>query len=204
LVSVTTDDLPFDSITREESDRALALTPEDFGGRVGGITKPVKNIEQIFNKVEKEIVKNPYETAVAFDGTGKEILRKIGGQSNVVFTEKEMIDLLEADKITFTHNHPKDWSFSPQDIYLTGKCKINEMRAVGEKYLYRAKLKEDINYYQMQEIVQKKNIEIKGRFTEEINKNRMVIEEANNIHWHTVWNEIQKENDWLFYERTIR
>jgi len=44
LVPITTDDLPFDSITREEADLALALTPEDFGGRVGGITKPIKNI----------------------------------------------------------------------------------------------------------------------------------------------------------------
>jgi len=43
LVPVTTDDEPFKTISREESDNALALTPESFGGRVGGIT-PKKDI----------------------------------------------------------------------------------------------------------------------------------------------------------------
>jgi len=195
---------PRQTIIKRHGGKGSGWFSPPLGDHAGEKEEVENKFKDILDRTEKEIVKNPYETAVAFDSNGNEILRKVGGQSNVVFTEKEMINLLETDKITFTHNHPKDVAFSPHDIYFMRKCRIDEMRAVGEKYLYRAKLKEDINYYQINRIVEKKNIEVRGWFRDMIGEGRMSINEANSKHWHVVWDEIQKENDWLFYERTIR
>jgi hypothetical protein len=103
--------------------------------------------EERIRAVEARIVKNDYETAVAFDTDGNVVFEKIGVHDEVDFTPEDL------EKLTgriVTHNHPFEKatevfgvkgtsSFSSNDLRTALKVGMIETRMVvdDERYLFR-------------------------------------------------------------------
>ena len=52
-----------------------------------------------------------YEAAFAVDAAGNILLDKVGGSSEIDFTDEEVERLRSATGVIFTHNHPGGWRF---------------------------------------------------------------------------------------------
>lgn len=85
--------------------------------------------------VEKEIAHDDFETAAVFASDGTLLLRKAGERAAVRFTQQEALRMIDA--AVFTHNHPRDTSFSLADVDLAWRLRIREIRVVTQSFLYR-------------------------------------------------------------------
>lgn len=74
------------------------------------------------------------ETASVFSSSGKRIYKKTGGTDRVDFTASERKQMAGG---ILTHNHPNGSCFSPQDINMLRSGKLQEIRAVTSKGVYR-------------------------------------------------------------------
>lgn len=81
--------------------------------------------------------KNKFETSVALDADGREILSKDGESSSVNFTPEEIKKLKNARLLI--HNHPHNRTFSPTDLMFGFKNGIKEMHVITSKALYSYK-----------------------------------------------------------------
>lgn len=103
--------------------------------------RPSKTIIRKVEALENKIKDLPYERAISVDPiTGKVLLNKGGGKTNVDFTREEM-DVLRGSILT--HNHPniegvkppnplsKGVSFSPDDVRAACILDLTEIRAVS-------------------------------------------------------------------------
>jgi len=80
------------------------------------------------------------EHCIAVDTKGNILLEKSGARNSISFTEAEF-NQMNVDNIIFTHNHPSGSSFSSPDLNMLGAHKRGtEIRAVGTKYEYSAKI----------------------------------------------------------------
>jgi len=80
------------------------------------------------------------EHCIAVDTKGNILLEKTGTYNHVNFTEEEF-NRMNVDNMLFTHNHPSGSSFSGDDLNMLGAYKRgSEIRAVGTKYEYSAKI----------------------------------------------------------------
>jgi hypothetical protein len=89
-----------------------------------------------------------YETMIAWDDNGVEILRKDGQRFKVTFTDEEMALLLGT---LFTHNHPRGLefsdddprsygnSFSEQDLRFACHAQLAELRVVTPRLRFSLK-----------------------------------------------------------------
>lgn len=99
-------------------------------------------------EAEDAIRRQPYETAIAWNAQGVQILRKEGERYQVVFSDEEVAIITGA---TLTHNHPSGLSFaendprsfghsfSEDDIRLACLAELSEMRAVTPKLRFSMK-----------------------------------------------------------------
>jgi proteasome lid subunit RPN8/RPN11 len=167
--------------------------------------KPVKKeIKEIIEKAESKIANNAFETAIAFNNKGNEILRKKGVKSSVKFTAEDMNKLNWADEVIFTHNHPSGISFSDADILFMKKTELKEMRVVGKKYLYRANFTKKVDLDTVKQAIKHSNEIVRIRISQLIDSGKMTIKEANDIHWHEIWTYLKKRKDWFSYKRIER
>jgi len=96
------------------------------------------------NKTENKIKTKKKEEFFAFNENGEIIFSRKGTESHVPFTNLDVLDM-KANKVkVLTHNHPtahgvKNATFSYQDISLTMKYDIPEIRAVGSDKVYSFK-----------------------------------------------------------------
>ena len=80
------------------------------------------------------------EHCIAVDTKGNIVLEKSGARNYVKFTPEEF-NQMNVDNMLFTHNHPSGSSFSGDDLNMLGAYKRGtEIRAVGTKYEYSAKI----------------------------------------------------------------
>jgi hypothetical protein len=167
---------------------------------------PQVDIYKNIREGESEIVKQKYETAIAYDKRGNEIFRKNGEKSNVTFTDSET----EKFKDTiFTHNHPTlGGSFSKEDINFACISDMQEMRAVGTEYehsIIRPSGGWDRKYYK--DIIEPEYIKADGvtreKFIKLINNGEITPNDAEKEHYNTVWN-IVAEKLGLNYSRKLR
>lgn len=93
----------------------------------------VKDFEN--THVDKEV-----EYACAFDENGNVIVppdRTSNSTDSIQFTKEEMEKMMSAKNVVFSHNHPRDQSFSEQDIDTASQLNLREIRAVGKDNEYR-------------------------------------------------------------------
>jgi len=80
------------------------------------------------------------EHCIAVDKKGNILLSKSGTRNYVNFTQADF-DQMNVDNMLFTHNHPSGSSFSGNDLNMLGAYKRGtEIRAIGTKYEYSAKI----------------------------------------------------------------
>ena len=101
-----------------------------------------KNVKIKVRKGETNLTKHQYESAIVYDQKGNVILKKDGSQHEVEFTEKELHLMKDA---VVTHNHPKDTTFSPDDIYMLINNNIQEVRATTSKGTFVLRRNENIH-----------------------------------------------------------
>ena len=85
--------------------------------------KTIQDFEEQSRNLKKE-------QALITDLTGNEIFSKKGGKSQVSFYQEDLAKMKGKD-VVFTHNHPSDSGFSPQDYSFAASNNIAEFRAVG-------------------------------------------------------------------------
>jgi hypothetical protein len=85
--------------------------------------------------IEKEIAHNNFETAAVFASDSTLLLRKTGEGATIRFTQQEVLRMIDA--AVFTHNHPRNTSFSLADVDLAWRLRIGEIRVLSHSFLYR-------------------------------------------------------------------
>lgn len=71
------------------------------------------------------------ERCYVFSRAGELLLAKEGTQREVVFLPHELEMMQRDGNCVLTHNHPRGTSFSPEDVDLTVRANLSELRAVG-------------------------------------------------------------------------
>ena len=117
-----------------------------------GITEPIKpgfipmkatGREKQLTKIKefnKKYADAKIEHCIAVDKEGNIVFKKSGTRNHVNFTATDF-DQMNVDNMLFTHNHPSGSSFSGDDLNMLGAYKRGtEVRAVGTKYEYSAKI----------------------------------------------------------------
>ncbi len=143
---------------------------------------------------------NSLETAVCFDSNGNEIFRHTGTESSVVFTAEE-VGLLEGNILT--HNHPGKTSFSTTDIDLLIKKDIAEIRVATTSEVFTFSLTdapEDALEQVMDEVKWVGN-ELFAKKSALIKSGDMTIDYANFTQNDEIWRAVNKQFDWVNYER---
>lgn len=85
------------------------------------------------NNRESRIAANSYETAVIYDQSGNVLLIKKGKEHAVEFTLPELSIMKDA---VVTHNHPRNTTFSPDDIYMLRDWDMQELRVAIKSGAY--------------------------------------------------------------------
>ncbi len=156
-------------------------------------------------KVREDIIRNlQYEKCYVYNKQGDIIFRKTGESDHIFFTDKEYNKFYGCE--VFTHNHPTDISFSPDDIKLAFISKMKEMRAAGKKYSYSMKI--DQNWKDENEwkgfIDELDNIaeETMDQLRQLIRLKKVSKKDAEDGFWHDVWTEVAKKNKHFTYKRS--
>ena len=139
--------------------------------------------------VEKEIAHNDFETAAVFASDGALLLSKAGEQAAVRFTQREALRMIDA--AVFTHNHPRNTSFSLADVDLAWRLRIGEIRVVTQSFLYRMRPPvggwRTIEWRVIEETVNTVYDHVRQEFQAALRRGRLTESEADLRGWHTVW-----------------
>jgi hypothetical protein len=139
--------------------------------------------------VEEEIADNDFETAAVFAGDGALLLRKTGERAAIRFTRQEVLQMIDA--AVFTHNHPRNTSFSLADIDLAWRLRIGEVRVVSRNFLYRLQPPvggwRQIEWQSIEESVNEVREQVVQEFQAALRSGRMTEAEADLHGWHTIW-----------------
>lgn len=101
-----------------------------------------KNVKIKVTNSEREIVNKSYESAYVYDRKGNLLFKKSGKEHEVAFTQKELAMMKDA---IVSHNHPRNTTFSPEDIYMLKDWNLQELRVVTDKGTYVLKRNENIH-----------------------------------------------------------
>ena len=139
--------------------------------------------------VEKEIAHNDVETAAVFASDGTLLLRKAGERTAVRFTQQEALRMIDA--AVFTHNHPRNTSFSLADVDLAWRLRIGEIRVVTPAFLYRMRPPvggwRKIEWQVIEETVNTVHNHVGQEFQAALRAGRLTENEADLRGWHTIW-----------------
>jgi len=92
---------------------------------------------------ENKIRGQSTETGIFYDTDGNRLLSKNTGHTHMVqFTWD---DLAKVDNTIFTHNHPSNASFSPDDIKFMIRNNLQEIRAVTRQGTYSMSNNRDVS-----------------------------------------------------------
>lgn len=144
--------LPF-ALCKEEGIDTDGMTPreaweaykEKTGQGAKDATREIaygKKIKASVRKVENRIKNDGVETAAVVDGKGKIVIDKSDGAVvSVSFTDDEVSQMKDG---TLTHNHPSGTTFSVEDITISLKAGLKEMRACHKNGTFVLKRKFEI------------------------------------------------------------
>jgi hypothetical protein len=139
--------------------------------------------------VEKEIADNDFETAAVFAKDGALLLRKTGERAAIRFTPQEALRMIDA--AVFTHNHPRNTSFSLADVDLAWRLRIGELRVVTQSFLYRMRPPvggwRQLEWKRIEETVNMVYDHVREEFQTALSRGRLTETEADLRGWHTVW-----------------
>lgn len=103
----------------------------------GRVSKPPPHTAQSapahpFAGAERAITGRAVECFVALwgEGDGRRMIRRIGDNESVPVTVDEVRRMRKAGNAEFTHNHPRNNFFSPDDLSLAHQASMAEMRVV--------------------------------------------------------------------------
>jgi len=163
------------------------------------------SLRRAVTAVEKDIAQNDYETAAVFAKDGTLLLRKRGERVAIRFTPQEALQMIDA--AVFTHNHPRNTSFSLADVDLAWRLRIEEIRVVSHSFLYRMKALvggwRKIEWKTMEETVTTVHANVVQEFEAALDKGLMTEKEADLQGWHTVWLRVARQLS-LSYTRRRR
>jgi len=161
-------------------------------------------LNTVVSYYESVIKDQSFESAGAFDDSGRILLQKDGGKDVVKFDKKEM-ELCKGS--TFTHNHPSDNSgFSPADVKFACQVGMKEMRTITSSNKGSSiKMKDGSNFTidmwdKIGELCRTSDIETRSLFEMKIGTGEMTIEEANKSHWGVVWKNVFEKCPEIKYE----
>jgi len=108
---------------------------------------PGKDLQLLrISEFNKKYADAKIEHCIAVDKKGNIVLSKSGTNNQINFTATEF-EQMNVDNMLFTHNHPSSSSFSGPDLRMLGSYKRgSEMRAIGTKYQYSAKIIDSSKY----------------------------------------------------------
>jgi hypothetical protein len=139
--------------------------------------------------VEKEIADNDFETAAVFARDGTLLLHKAGERAAVRFLRQEVLQMIDA--AVFTHNHPRNTSFSLADIDLAWRLRIGELRVISPHFLYRMRPPpggwRQIEWQVIEETVTEVRQQVLQEFQALLRLGRLTEAEADLRGWHTIW-----------------
>lgn len=193
-----------------ETRHVVSLEEAKFAARLRAPSPPAppaKPFPEILREREDTIRNQRFETAIAWDADGKEVLVKDGQQYSVDFTEQEAAKLKGT---VFTHNHPRglDYpandpramgnSFSIEDIFFASKWEIGEIRAVTPKQRFSMKppdggWNKDYLANTLRPSVLAHHANIRVEYLERIARGIMTPEEAEARHYHELWTRVSSE-----------
>ena len=160
----------------------------------------MQGLQKALNRVENEIVGNPYETAVGLTKRGEVLYVRKGDKTSTTFISGRKF------LHTVTHNHPGNCSFSLNDILAISTSNLPELRVATKDHVYSAKITKKISLDKetVKELVLDVDFCVRLDFVPLINNGTMTMEEANKKHWHEVWTRFTKKVNWFAYKRTKR
>lgn len=100
-----------------------------------------ETVRMIVAEKEDELVTQSFESAFLYGENGTVILSKNGLAHEVEFTDQEM-KLFKGNVLT--HNHPRNTTFSPEDVYMLKNTGLQEIRAAVELGTYTLKWNSEI------------------------------------------------------------
>ena len=160
-------------------------------------------LRRAVRRLEEEIAEQGFETAAAFQANGALLLKKSGQRAEVRFAREEAIRMLEA--AVFTHNHPRNTSFSLADVDLAWRLLIGEIRVISPRYHYSLQPPvggwRSVTWKAIEEIVNTTYMQVKQEFEEQIAKGQISGEEADMLHWHTVWTRVAPQVGFSYRRR---
>lgn len=161
---------------------------------------------------EDEIRRLPFETAVAWNADGVEVLTKTGEKNRIVFSDEELV-LIQGS--VFTHNHPGGLafpendprsfgnSFSLIDIRLACFVSLIELRAVTPRLCFSLKPLPsgwDVDYWQqvLEPIYLKHKADVTKEIRSSLTSGRLREAEAEAMHFHEICQRTADESGLLY------
>ena len=157
--------------------------------------------------VREDMISNlDYEKCYVYNKEGDIIFRKSGEKDYISFSDKELLKMKGAE--VFTHNHPvPGTSFSPDDLAIAFLTKFKEIRAVGQKYVYSAKISSNWtgetwnNFVDAMSEVHDETMQV----TRQLIKSGFITKKnAEENFFHDMWTELSKTNKGFEYKRIER
>jgi len=148
------------------------------------------------------------EVATVFSRDGEVLLEKVGNHNSVVFDSDELDLMGHEDGRIFTHTHPSSNSFSVADLRVACQAGLTEMRAVGRDYEYiflppegLGRFTEDLWATRYAELASRVENNLRDEMWERIHAGTITPEEANRLHYHTLWTRFAEQSDLRYIRR---
>lgn len=138
--------------------------------------------------VESRLRGQPVEYAHAFDKNGT----MVAALSNERDDHVVIPDTLDLKDTIFTHNHPSNGAFSPDDLTVASHYNVAEIRAVTATGVFRMERVGDKWPRGLAMEAEMQSVGVRDIFGPKVKAGTMPTHIANLLHWHTVWNRVVK------------
>jgi hypothetical protein len=97
---------------------------------------PAPHEHQVVTDFEERVREERVEHAIVVDESGNVLFEKKGTKKSVTFDPEEMGKIKNGTNVVLSHNHPGGSSFSKQDIMLSARNNISEIRVITSSELF--------------------------------------------------------------------
>lgn len=162
--------------------------------------KETKTIDNFENNIKDQ----KFETCGVFNENGDFIFSKDGEEDYIGDFTYDEIDKFEG--AISTHNHPRNHSFSKEDVHLACQLRVREERVITSKgKVFSLKRTNGEKLYigmwlKIEPLFKKYNRVVENIFYKSIDSGEMSIKEANINHSHEVWTRVFNDMDELIYK----
>lgn len=179
-------------------DVGQGAVPGEYGRKRVSLYDRVKMYEDVIRDKSTE-------HSAFFDNNGNVLLYKKGTESAVYFTENE-ISRIRGNIAVMTHNHPRETSFSVDDIKFAINNNIGEIRVVSSHFTYTMKSSDNWKSYKpgskkyatLIDHYNETNRIVYERFSAEINAGRLTPAMADLTHQHEILSRLSREYNFTY------